>query len=57
MQSDSCVEFPSFRLDLANHELWRGGQRLALRPKPFASARDLRRRISRRRGRSSRRGR
>src|SRR5262249_40272856 len=36
MQPDSSVEFPPFRLDLANHELWRGGERLVLRPKPFA---------------------
>src|SRR4029450_3243179 len=36
MQPGSSVEFPPFRLDLANHELWRGEQRLVLRPKPFA---------------------
>src|SRR5262245_23276859 len=36
MQPGSSVEFPPFRLDLANHELWRGEERLVLRPKPFA---------------------
>ena len=36
MPSDLSVEFPPFRLDLANHELWRGSSRLSLRPKPFA---------------------
>jgi DNA-binding winged helix-turn-helix (wHTH) protein/predicted ATPase len=35
-QDDVAVEFPPFRLDLANHELWRDGERLTLRPKPFA---------------------
>src|SRR5262245_45515034 len=36
MQPDACVEFPPFRLDLVNHELWRGSEQLPLRPKPFA---------------------
>jgi DNA-binding winged helix-turn-helix (wHTH) protein len=36
MQPDTCLEFAPFRLDLANHELWRGEERLPLRPKPFA---------------------
>lgn len=36
MERDSRVEFPPYRLDLASHELWRGAERLALRPKPFA---------------------
>ena len=36
MAPHSSVEFPPFRLDLASHELWRGGERLTLRPKPFA---------------------
>ena len=31
-----ALEFPPFRLDLLNQELWRDGERLALRPKPFA---------------------
>src|SRR5262245_33632200 len=36
MQPGRCVEFPPFRLDLATHELWRGRERVAVRPKPFA---------------------
>jgi len=36
VQPGTCVEFPPFRLDLANQELWRGAERLPLRPKPFA---------------------
>src|SRR5262245_18939570 len=36
MRSGSSVEFPPFRVDLVNHELWRGEKRLTLRPKPFA---------------------
>ena len=36
MQPDSCVEFPPFRLDLVNQELWRDAARLPLRAKPFA---------------------
>jgi DNA-binding winged helix-turn-helix (wHTH) protein/predicted ATPase len=32
----SSVEFPPFRLDLVNQELWRGTERLPLRAKPFA---------------------
>jgi predicted ATPase/DNA-binding winged helix-turn-helix (wHTH) protein len=33
---DSSVEFPPFRLDLPNQQLWRGGELVPLRPKPFA---------------------
>jgi len=33
---ESCIEFPPFRLDLVNQELWRGSERLPLRAKPFA---------------------
>jgi DNA-binding winged helix-turn-helix (wHTH) protein/predicted ATPase len=36
VQTGSWVEFAPFRLDLANEELWRGSERLALRGKPFA---------------------
>src|SRR5262245_57298194 len=36
MQPGASVELPHLRLDLANHELWRGEERLVLRPKPFA---------------------
>ena len=36
MQPGSWVEFPPFRLDLANQELWRVSERLPLRAKPFA---------------------
>ncbi len=36
MDRHSHVEFPPFRIDLANHELWRNDERLPLRPKPFA---------------------
>ena len=36
METGSFVEFPPFRLDLANQELWRGPERLPLRAKPFA---------------------
>jgi DNA-binding winged helix-turn-helix (wHTH) protein/predicted ATPase len=32
----SCIEFPPFRLDLTNQELWRGAERIPLRAKPFA---------------------
>src|SRR5215470_7790432 len=35
VHAGAAVEFPPFRLDLANHELWRDGRRLVLRPKPF----------------------
>jgi predicted ATPase/DNA-binding winged helix-turn-helix (wHTH) protein len=34
--SDSSVEFPPFRLDLPNQQLWCGGELVPLRPKPFA---------------------
>ena len=30
------IEFPPFRLDLTNQELWRGAERIPLRAKPFA---------------------
>ena len=36
MPSDSSVEFPPFRLDLPNQQLWRGGELVPLRPKPYA---------------------
>jgi predicted ATPase/DNA-binding winged helix-turn-helix (wHTH) protein len=36
MRSGAAVEFPPFRLDLVNQQLWRGGVLLPLRPKPFA---------------------
>jgi DNA-binding winged helix-turn-helix (wHTH) protein/predicted ATPase len=36
VQPGSWVEFPPFRLDLANQELWRASERLPLRAKPFA---------------------
>lgn len=36
MATVARVEFPPFRLDLANQELWRGGERVPLRAKPFA---------------------
>jgi predicted ATPase len=36
VQTSSWVEFPPFRLDLADQELWRGSERLPLRAKPFA---------------------
>ncbi|HEX2486477.1 MAG TPA: AAA family ATPase, partial [Myxococcota bacterium] len=36
MHPDTFVEFPPFRLDLANQELWRDSERLQVRGKPFA---------------------
>jgi DNA-binding winged helix-turn-helix (wHTH) protein len=36
MPSNSDLEFPPFRLDLLNQELWQGAKRVPLRPKPFA---------------------
>ena len=36
MRSDAAIEFPPFRLDLLNQQLWRGAELLLLRPKPFA---------------------
>ena len=36
MRSDAALEFPPFRLDLLNQQLWRGAELLLLRPKPFA---------------------
>ncbi|HEX2483842.1 MAG TPA: AAA family ATPase, partial [Myxococcota bacterium] len=36
MHADTFVEFPPFRLDLANQELWRDSDRLPVRGKPFA---------------------
>ena len=36
MPEGSALEFPPFRLDLLNQELWRGEELLPLRPKPFA---------------------
>lgn len=36
MPTSSSLEFPPFRLDLSNEELWRGAERLPLRAKPFA---------------------
>jgi len=34
MRSDSALEFPPFRLDFVDQQLWRDGELLALRPKP-----------------------
>jgi DNA-binding winged helix-turn-helix (wHTH) protein/predicted ATPase len=36
VETGSHVEFPPFRLDLVNQELWRGRERLPLRGKPFS---------------------
>jgi len=36
VQPVACIEFPPFRLDLVNQELWRGTERLPLRSKPYA---------------------
>lgn len=36
MSPDSWVEFPPFRLDLLNQELWQGVERVPIRGKPFA---------------------
>jgi DNA-binding winged helix-turn-helix (wHTH) protein len=36
MPPDAALEFPPFRLDLLNQQLWRGSHLLPLRPKPFA---------------------
>jgi DNA-binding winged helix-turn-helix (wHTH) protein len=36
MSSESDLVFPPFRLDLAQHQLWRGTERVPLRPKAFA---------------------
>jgi DNA-binding winged helix-turn-helix (wHTH) protein len=39
--SRQSLFFPPFRLDLANEQLWRGAQLLAVRPKTFAVLRYL----------------
>jgi len=36
VRPDDAVEFPPFRLDLLNQQLWRDAELLPLRPKPFA---------------------
>jgi DNA-binding winged helix-turn-helix (wHTH) protein len=36
MKLGSHILFPPFQLDLANAQLWRGEQRVVLRPKTFA---------------------
>src|SRR5437763_11401624 len=36
MPPDPELVFPPFRLDLAQHQLWRGTERVPLRPKAFA---------------------
>jgi DNA-binding winged helix-turn-helix (wHTH) protein len=36
VRSDAALEFPPFRLDLLNQQLWRGAELLLLRPKPLA---------------------
>src|SRR5690349_12584350 len=36
MRSDRAIEFPPFRLDLVNQQLWRDAELMPLRPKPFA---------------------
>src|SRR5262249_2282070 len=36
MSPESDLVFPPFRLDLAQHQLWRGTERVPLRPKAFA---------------------
>ena len=41
MESEACLLFHPFHLDLINEQLWRGEQRIALRPKPFALLRYL----------------
>src|SRR5215510_6226638 len=41
MAQASPVEFPPFRLDVANEQLWRGPEQIHLRPKTFAALRYL----------------
>ncbi len=41
MESEVCLRFHPFRLDLTNERLWRGEQPVPLRPKPFAILRYL----------------
>src|SRR5262245_28373869 len=36
MDAERLILFQPFRLDPVNEQLWRGEQRIALRPKPFA---------------------
>ena len=41
MQTASQILFPPFRLDPVNQQVWRGAERVTLRPKPFAVLRYL----------------
>src|SRR4029453_13782115 len=41
MAQASPIEFPPFRLDVANEQLWRGPEQIHLRPKTFAALRCL----------------
>ena len=41
MRPEPDLVFPPFRLDLAQHQLWRGTERVPLRPKAFAVLRYL----------------
>ncbi|MGH7964294.1 MAG: winged helix-turn-helix domain-containing protein, partial [Candidatus Binatia bacterium] len=36
MEPEHSLSFPPFRLDTATNRLWRGKQRVPLRPKPLA---------------------